>query len=141
MQINFLPYDKWGEDSWCIQDYRSVTGDTENRYIAGLILFDSDTDYPQQSEQFIDMAAEAGAAIIVVETCWLSLADPDCEKLVENIRKAALDWGYVEHPETYETKLTFFNESEELTFEEKYNILCDKLGYEEGWDPREEEDS
>ena len=114
MQINFLPYDAWGEDAWCIQEYREVTGDTKNRYLAGLILFDDDTEYPGQSEQFIDMAAEAGAAIIIVETCWLhpneNILDAD---LIESIRERALEWGFVEHPEVYETKLVFFNESDE----------------------------
>ena len=29
MQINFMTTERWGEDSWCVVEYREITGDKE----------------------------------------------------------------------------------------------------------------
>ena len=128
MQINFMTTERWGEDSWCVIEYREITGDKENRYLAGLILTEEDiyNNYiGEQVTQFIDMAVQAGVAIIVVETCWLMgiindsvrVAPPEMTSKIYSIFKAvedaAQEYGFTNHPDMYESKMIFFNESEE----------------------------
>lgn len=125
MQINFMTTEQWSEDSWCVAEYREVTGDEENRYIAGLILTEEDITnqwIEVQAAQFIDMAAQAGSAIIVVETCWLmnyidtiaTLEETDkIYDIFKAIEDAAQENGLVSHPDVYESKMVFFNESED----------------------------
>ena len=123
MQINFMTTEQWSEDSWCVVEYREITGDEKNRYLAGLILTEEDIDNDwinKQVAQFIDMAAQAGSAIIVVETYWLmKIANEFPEKvekvydIFKSIESAAQENGFVSHPDVYESKMVFFNESED----------------------------
>ena len=125
MQINFMTTEEWGEDSWCIVEYRKITGDEKNRYIAGLVLTEDDLDNEwinKQVAQFIDMAAQAGSAIIIVETYWLLDIADDSDSLeitkkvydiFKAIEDAAHENGFVSHLDVYESRMVFFNESEE----------------------------
>lgn len=107
MQMNFKTFKEWGEDSFCIQDYRAETNDNENYYIAAATVFDEDMEYPSQILNFIDMAAEAGSAIIVIELNWLSMTDEAAEYVESIVKQATEVWNYFEFNETYETKLCF----------------------------------
>ena len=107
MQMNFKTFEEWGEDSFCIQDYRAETGDNENYFIAAATVFDEDMEYPSQILNFIDMAAEAGSAIIVIELNWLSMTDEAAEYVESIVKQATEIWNYFEFNETYETKLCF----------------------------------
>jgi hypothetical protein len=115
--------EQWSEDSWCVVEYREVTGDKKNRYLTGLILTAEDLDnewIEEQVTQFIDMAAQAGSAIIVVETCWImNMATDSPEKtekvydIFKAIEDAAQENGFISHPDVYESKMVFFNESDD----------------------------
>ena len=54
--------------------------------------------------------------------------------ILNNLRPSEILGLYEEALELYEMKIS---ECKEL--EEKYNNLCDRISYEEGWDPREED--
>lgn len=151
MQINFLTFDEWGMDSWCIQDYKAdydkSTADIKNNMLACLILFNDDLEYPNQSFQFIKMCEAAGASIIVIETCWLENI-PEISDWLDELREYTKELGYVENPDCYETKLVFYFDADEINFKQcndkivenlkdisdKYEDLCDKIS-EEGWEP------
>ena len=55
--------------------------------------------------------------------------------ILDNLRPSEILGLYEEALELYETVVS---ERDEL--KEKYNNLCDRILYEEGWDPREEDE-
>lgn len=54
--------------------------------------------------------------------------------ILDNFRPSEILGLYEEALELYEMVSSEYNE-----LKEKYNNLCDKISYEEGWDPREED--
>ena len=54
--------------------------------------------------------------------------------ILDNLRPSEILGLYEEALELYEMKVSECNE-----LKEKYNNLCDRISYEEGWDPREED--
>lgn len=55
--------------------------------------------------------------------------------ILDNLRPSEILGLYEEALELYEMVVSEHNE-----LKEKYNNLCDRILYEEGWDPREEDE-
>ena len=113
-ELTFTTLDKWGMDSFCIQDYEGYLKDNglniqtlqlSTLNLAGLVLFDTDT--PYTIEAFLEMAKAAQASIILIEFC--NLKDEMSQKLFPLYAK-----NYIRHNlkryvdlESYETKLSY----------------------------------
>ena len=113
-ELTFTTLDKWGMDSFCVQDYKECLKNNGSSIethllstlnLAGLVLFDTDT--PYTIEAFLEMAKAAQASIILIEFC--NLKDEMNQKLFPLYAK-----NYIRHNlkryadlKSYETKLSY----------------------------------
>ena len=75
MQVTFKSFEDWGTDMFAIQDFQGITNDDTNYYMSGAVIFkDEITD---NVIDFIDMAAEAGSAIIMIDFSNAGLWDSE----------------------------------------------------------------
>lgn len=146
MQITFKSFEDWGTDMFAIQDFQGITNDDTNYYMAGAVIFKDDI--LENIFNFVDMAAQAGSAIIMIDFSNADLWDGDggevggAKDFLDAIVTQMKEWGYRDL-QSYENRLAFglTDESSEYNeLKEKYNNLCDRILYEEGWDPREEDE-
>lgn len=118
MQVTFKSFEDWGTDMFAIQDFQGITNDDTDYYMAGAVIFEDEI--LENVLDFVDMAAQAGSAIIIVETCWLMKIANESPEITEkvydifkSIENAAQENGFISHPDVYESKMVFFNESED----------------------------
>lgn len=108
MKVVFETFEDWGEASFAIQDFRDITNDMDNYYLMGVILFDDDLE--DNLTEIIDLAAQAGTAIIMIETCNLSRETLAQQRKVniaiDKLINAMEEWGYKDM-ETYSMRLAF----------------------------------
>lgn len=108
MKVIFETFEDWGEASFAIRDFRGITNDMDNYYLMGVILFDDDLE--DNLTEIIDLAAQAGTAIIMIETCNLSRETLAQQRKVniaiDKLINAMEEWGYRDM-ETYSMRLAF----------------------------------
>ena len=100
MQVIFKSFKEWGEGTFAIEDFKGITNDDTNYYLAGTVIFEDDI--YENILDFIDMAAEAGAAIIMIDYSNVGLGIFSMEGLIEKME----DWGYRDLL-SYENRLAF----------------------------------
>lgn len=110
MQITFKSFEDWGTDMFAIQDFQDITNDDTNYYMAGAVIFkDEITD---NVIDFIDMAAEAGSAIIMIDFSNAGLWDSEggeaggAEDYLDMLIEEMESWGY-RNLLSYESRLAF----------------------------------
>lgn len=110
MQITFKSFEDWGTDMFAIQDFQGITNDDTNYYMAGAVIFkDEITD---NVIDFIDMAAEAGSAIIMIDFSNAGLWDSEggeaggAEDYLDMLIEEMESWGY-RNLLSYESRLAF----------------------------------
>lgn len=110
MQITFKSFEDWGTDMFAIQDFQGITNDDTNYYMAGAVIFkDEITD---NVIDFIDMAAEAGSAIIMIDFSNAGLWDSEAgeaggaEDFLDMLVEEMESWGY-RNLQSYENRLAF----------------------------------
>lgn len=110
MQITFKSFEDWGTDMFAIQDFQGITNDDTNYYMAGAVIFkDEITD---NVIDFIDMAAEAGSAIIMIDFSNAGLWDSEggeaggAEDFLNMLIEEMESWGYRDL-QSYESRLAF----------------------------------
>lgn len=110
MQITFKSFEDWGTDMFAIQDFQGITNDDTNYYMAGAVIFkDEITD---NVIDFIDMAAEAGSAIIMIDFSNAGLWDSEggeaggAEDFLDMLIEEMESWGY-RNLLSYESRLAF----------------------------------
>ena len=110
MQIEFEGFKDWGTDMFAIQDFQGITNDDTNYYMAGAVIFKDEI--TQNILDFIDMAAEAGSAIIMIDFSNAGLWDSEAgeaggaEDFLNELCEAMEDWGY-RNLFSYENRLAF----------------------------------
>ena len=110
MQITFKSLEDWGTDMFAIQDFQGITNDDTDYYMAGAVIFkDEITD---NVIDFIDMAAEAGSAIIMIDFSNAGLWDTEggeaggAEDFLNMLVEEMESWGY-RNLQSYESRLAF----------------------------------
>lgn len=110
MQMTFKSFEDWGTDMFAIQDFQGITNDDTNYYMAGAVIFkDEITD---NVIDFIDMAAEAGSAIIMIDFSNAGLWDTEggeaggAEDFLDMLIEEMESWGY-RNLLSYESRLAF----------------------------------
>ena len=110
MQVTFKSFEDWGTDMFAIQDFQGITNDDTNYYMAGAVIFkDEITD---NVIDFIDMAAEAGSAIIMIDFSNAGLWDTEggeaggAEDFLDMLIEEMESWGY-RNLLSYESRLAF----------------------------------
>lgn len=110
MQITFKSFEDWGTDMFAIQDFQGITNDDTDYYMAGAVIFkDEITD---NVIDFIDMAAEAGSAIIMIDFSNAGLWDTEggeaggAEDYLDMLIEEMESWGY-RNLQSYESRLAF----------------------------------
>ena len=110
MQVTFKSFEDWGTDMFAIQDFQGITNDDTNYYMAGAVIFkDEITD---NVIDFIDMAAEAGSAIIMIDFSNAGLWDTEggeaggAEDYLDMLIEEMESWGY-RNLLSYESRLAF----------------------------------
>lgn len=110
MQIEFKSFKDWGTDMFAIQDFQGITNDDTNYYMAGAVIFKDEI--TQNILDFIDMAAEAGSAIIMIDFSNAGLWDSEAgeaggaEDFLDMLCEAMEEWGYRDL-KSYENRLAF----------------------------------
>lgn len=110
MQVEFKGFNDWGTDMFAIQDFQGITNDDANYYMAGAVIFKDEI--TQNILDFIDMAAEAGSAIIMIDFSNAGLWDSEAgeaggaEDFLNELCEAMEDWGY-RNLFSYENRLAF----------------------------------
>lgn len=110
MQIEFKGFKDWGTDMFAIQDFQGITNDDTNYYMAGAVIFKDEI--TQNILDFIDMAAEAGSAIIMIDFSNAGLWDSEAgeaggaEDFLNELCEAMEEWGY-RNLFSYENRLAF----------------------------------
>lgn len=110
MQMTFKSFEDWGTSMFVIQDFQGITNDDTNYYMAGAVIFkDEITD---NVIDFIDMAAEAGSAIIIIDFSNAGLWDTEggeaggAEDFLNMLIEEMESWGYRDL-QSYENRLAF----------------------------------
>ena len=110
MQITFKSFEDWGTDMFAIQDFQGITNDDTDYYMAGAVIFkDEITD---NVIDFIDMAAEAGSAIIMIDFSNAGLWDTEggeaggAEDFLNMLVEEMESWGY-RNLQSQESRLAF----------------------------------
>ena len=110
MQIVFRDFETWGTDMFALQDFQGITNDNTNYYMAGAVIFEDEI--LENVLDFVDMAAEAGAAIIMIDYSNIDLLDSKGNKIDDRkdflnaVAAQMKDWGYRDLW-SYESRLAF----------------------------------
>lgn len=110
MQITFKSFEDWGTDMFAIQDFQGITNDDTNYYMAGAVIFEDEI--LEDVLDFVDMAAEAGSAIIMIDFSNAGLWDSEAgeaggaEDFLYAIVAQMEEWGYRDL-RSYESRLAF----------------------------------
>lgn len=110
MQITFKSFEGWGTDMFAIQDFQGITNDDTNYYMAGAVIFEDEI--LENVLDFVDMAAQAGSAIIMIDFSNGGLWDSEAgeaggaEDFLDAIVAQMKEWGYRDL-RSYESRLAF----------------------------------
>lgn len=113
MQITFKSFEDWGTDMFAIQDFQGITNDDTNYYMAGAVIFEDEI--LENVLDFVDMAAQAGSAIIMIDFSNAGLWDSEAgeaggaggaEDFLDAIVAQMEEWGYRDL-QSYESRLAF----------------------------------
>lgn len=111
MRVEFKGFEDWKEDGigdFAIEDFQTITGDETNYYMTGIVL--DMEDLGENVTDVIDMAAEAGSAIIMIELCHLKANSWNegrvIESMIEDIVEEMKSYGYRDL-KSYEHRLAF----------------------------------
>lgn len=110
MQITFKSFEDWGTDMFAIQDFQGITNDDTNYYMAGAVIFEDEI--LENVLDFVDMAAQAGSAIIMIDFSNVGLWDSEAgeaggaEDFLDAIVAQMKEWGYRDL-RSYESRLAF----------------------------------
>ena len=126
MQVEFKSFEDWGTDMFAIQDFQGITNNKTNYYMAGAVIFKNEI--MQNILDFIDMAAEAGSAIIMIDFSNAGLWDSEAgeaggaEDFLDMLCTAMEDWGY-RNLFSYENRLAFgLTDETDEEYEERTTI-------------------
>ena len=75
MQVTFKSFEDWGTDMFAIQDFQGITKDDTDYYMAGAVIFEDEI--LENVLDFVDMAAQAGSAIIMIDFSNAGLWDSE----------------------------------------------------------------
>lgn len=110
MQITFKSFEDWGTDMFAIQDFQGITHDKTDYYMAGAVIFKDEI--LENILDFVDMAAEAGSAIIMIDFSNAGLWDSEAgetggaEDFLNIIIAQMKEWGYRDL-QSYQDRLAF----------------------------------
>lgn len=126
MQIEIKTFEDWGTDMFAIQDFQGITNDDTNYSMAGAVIFDYDT--LDDCIEFIDMAADFGSAIIMIDFSNAGLWDSEAgeaggaEDFLDALCEAMAERGY-RNLLSYENRLAFgLTDETDEEYEERITI-------------------
>mgnify|MGYP007133727680 CR=1 FL=1 len=108
MQVEFKSFEDWGTDMFAITDFKDITNDDTNYYMAGAVIFEDDS--VESVKSFIDMAAEAGSAIVMIDFSniinrYKEYTD-EFRKQLSSYEDELAEWGYKDL-ESYECRIAY----------------------------------